>query len=307
MTSKPTDQHGGAGGFPFVVWHGDNWGCNLRNYQSTKSIPVLTTCSPVNCSHSIPFPTYRTIRDAEDWADTRAVARRLREQSLASPWSAKIRKLVWRGALSGRLLNFTSPRSRLGEFAAEHRSHPLLDVGISSIPARHFDPSINRTTTVPPDLTERILMKPKMPMENFSNYKAILDTDGNSWSSRFGQLLCTDSVILKVEPHFVDYFYRNLHPWKHYIPVRYDLSDLINKAEWALDPANQDKVLQIIASANRWCRTHMNRQAVMYDGLDVLNAYVSFLDRGNPNWPRVWRTSCKKLWNPSSGLEMRRV
>lgn len=42
----------------------------------------------------------------------------------------------------------------------------------------------------------------------------------NSWSSRFGTLLCYNSVIIKVEPEHVDYFYlKYLEPWKHFVPV----------------------------------------------------------------------------------------
>jgi len=39
---------------------------------------------------------------------------------------------------------------------------------------------------------------PKIPLTEFAKYKAILDIDGNSWSSRLGSLLCFNSVVLRV-------------------------------------------------------------------------------------------------------------
>jgi hypothetical protein len=115
------------------------------------------------------------------------------------------------------------------------------------------------------------------------------------------------SVVVKVEPQYVDYFYKTLHPWIHYVPVRYDLSDLLEKAEWVLDPVNHDAVLKIIDAANAWCHTHMTHQSIILDMLDVFEAYVSFLDRGSADWPELWRSNAWRLWDPSSGLGMRRL
>jgi hypothetical protein len=38
----------------------------------------------------------------------------------------------------------------------------------------------------------------RMPFEEQMTYKAIIDIDGNNWSSRFASLLCTNSVVIKV-------------------------------------------------------------------------------------------------------------
>jgi Glycosyl transferase family 90 len=290
-------------GFPIIVWHGDYRGCNHLNFQRNTSIPLFTTCARVSCSHSIPFPTYRTISDSlptpHDWD---AVFER---EAITNPWGSKIAKLVWRGGLTGPLDNYLSPRGRLGVFAAKHKSHPLLDVGIHHIPPRHYHPNSNRTS--PANLARRIHMKPPMPAANFSQYKAILDTDGNSWSSRFGRLLCANSVIVKVEPHYVDFFYRHLEPWRHYVPVRHDLSNLLEVVEWVLDEANERHVLQIVAAAQRWCRRHMTHGAMVHDMLDVLNSYVSYLDRGDSEWSTTWKESVGRLWDPSSKLAMQKL
>ena len=37
-----------------------------------------------------------------------------------------------------------------------------------------------------------------MPFNDQMKFKAIIDIDGNTWSSRFPELLCTNSVVIKV-------------------------------------------------------------------------------------------------------------
>lgn len=296
------DPSRGLPGFPLIFWHLDYTGCNLHNFKGKMSVPYLTTCASVRCNHSFPFPNYETIKDSLPNPASWDVA--FDEQNASHPWSGKVRQIVWRGTLTGKVettLTNPTPRVRLGMFAADHRSNPLIDIGIRGLPRSHAGDKVSS------EILRRIEMKPSMPFENFANYMAILDIDGNSWSSRFGKLLCINSVIVKVEPGYVDYFYKYLEPWSHYVPVRSDLSDLLEKIEWVLDPSNERRVLQIVSSANSWCRTHMTRQHVIRDMLDVLNAYVGLLDQGDARWADVWAERKARMWDPASGWEMQRL
>ena len=112
--------------------------------------------------------------------------------------------------------------------------------------------------------------------------------DGNSWSARFGTLLCYNSVIVKVEPEYVDYFYHDLIPWKHYVPVKQDLSDLVKNAEYILDPENDASVREIVASANAWCSQRFTRKQLAYDMIDIWEAYLQMLNRADPDWTKAW-------------------
>jgi Glycosyl transferase family 90 len=325
------------GGFPFVLWEGDFRSCNYQNYlfpsadgagkQSSRprraSVPVFTTCAHVNCSHAWPFPTYETISELlthdRDWE--RVIGR----YHALYPWQSKIKKLLWRGSLSGPLLNYSSPRARIALFAAQHRDHPLLDVGLHSIPSRHWP---NRTTAAADATTATAadrklgtanrqsrainftaLLGPDekvadfIPSSDFAKYAAILDTDGNSWSSRFGRLLCTNSVVLKVEPQYVDYFYKYLEPWVQYVPVREDLSDLLEKVEWALHPRNADQVQAVIARANQFCVQRMLHSSVTRDILDIFEAYVTSLDRRHPKWRNKWMPLKRQMLSKEEGSQ----
>jgi hypothetical protein len=72
----------------------------------------------------------------------------------------------------------------------------LFDIGLTNIPDRHQ--FLNLNLSVVGGLVDGV-----RPMEKFQQYAAILDIDGNSWSSRFCGLLCYNSVVLKVDPEYV--------------------------------------------------------------------------------------------------------
>ncbi|CAH2223578.1 Hypothetical predicted protein [Pelobates cultripes] len=48
-------------------------------------------------------------------------------------------------------------------------------------------------------------------------------------------LLAGDSVILKQDSIYYEHFYNELQPWKHYVPFKKDLSDLLEKIQWVKD------------------------------------------------------------------------
>ena len=157
-----------------------------------------------------------------------------------------------------------------------------------------------------------------------------MDIDGHSWSGRFGSLLCFNSVVLKVDPQYVDYFYakrepsygplydkvlsRNqnhqyqhqpLRPWKHYIPIRDDFSNLEEMTEFVLDTKNDDAVQQIIQSANDWCRTNMIEEVVAYDMLTIWDRYVQLLNANNRDWSRQYsNTASASIMRDGSALNM---
>jgi hypothetical protein len=74
-----------------------------------------------------------------------------------------------------------------------------------------------------------------IPMPKFFDYKYQISLDGTVASYRFPYLLSGDGLILKQQSSYYEHFYRNLLPNKHYIPIKKDLSDLIEKIQWAKD------------------------------------------------------------------------
>lgn len=72
-----------------------------------------------------------------------------------------------------------------------------------------------------------------IPMTKFFDYKYQISLDGTVASYRLPYLLAGDGLIFKQDSSYYEHFYRDLIPNKHYIPIKKDLSDLIEKIQWA--------------------------------------------------------------------------
>jgi hypothetical protein len=86
--------------------------------------------------------------------------------------------------------------------------------------------------------------KKMLSFEDQCKYKYILHIDGFTAAWRLCRELFSRSVILKVDSEWVEHYYDKLIPWKHYIPIKSDLSDLIQRIEWC---RINDKICEEIA------------------------------------------------------------
>ncbi|NXD10345.1 KDEL2 protein, partial [Nothocercus nigrocapillus] len=68
---------------------------------------------------------------------------------------------------------------------------------------------------------------------DFFKYKYQVNVDGTVAAYRFPYLLLGDSLVLKQASQYYEHFYTELQPWKHYVPVRRTLEDLLEKIKWA--------------------------------------------------------------------------
>lgn len=62
--------------------------------------------------------------------------------------------------------------------------------------------------------------------------------------------LAIGSCILKVQSKCKQWYYRDLRPWEHYIPIRADLSDLEDKVLWCRE--HDDDSRQIAEAGKRF-------------------------------------------------------
>lgn len=60
---------------------------------------------------------------------------------------------------------------------------------------------------------------------DFTDYRYILDIDGNGWSARTQQLFASGAVVIK-NSLFKEWWNDRIQPWKHYVPVTLDFSDI---------------------------------------------------------------------------------
>lgn len=285
-----------AAGIPFLVWYGDYKECNYHNWGN-RSIPLWTPAISIHCRYGIPMPNYKSYlasqESRDDWQDI------MQQYQTDYPWDnqTKIPKAVWRGSLSAANDDLQSVRWRLCQMATQMNSS-VLDVGLVSIPSRHDHLDLS---------WEAVGGRANViPQVDFQQYAAIIDVDGNSWSSRFGELLCYNSVVLKVAPEFVEYFYQDLMPWQHYIPVQADLSDLIEMASYAVDPHHAEQIRGIVKRANEWCATTLLKRSLGKAFVDILEAYALLLEQGNPQWQTRWKQYNETIFTHEA-FDMRRI
>ena len=75
-------------------------------------------------------------------------------------------------------------------------------------------------------------------------YKIILNLDGFASAFRIIQELYYNSCIIIPDSEYTDVLRDCLIPWKHYVPCKGDLSNLVNTIKWCVE--NDDKVLKIL-------------------------------------------------------------
>jgi hypothetical protein len=78
----------------------------------------------------------------------------------------------------------------------------------------------------------------------------VISVDGTVAAYRLPFLLAGDSLILKQESPFYEHFYRDLQPNVHFLPLKRDLSDVIEQINWAR--AHPEKVRQMISNARQF-------------------------------------------------------
>lgn len=66
-------------------------------------------------------------------------------------------------------------------------------------------------------------------------YKYLIDIGGNGYSGRLKLLLFSKRPLLLVDRNYIEYFHNDLTPYIHYIPVKMDLSDLLQQATWIME------------------------------------------------------------------------
>ncbi|KAJ7582876.1 glycosyl transferase family 90-domain-containing protein [Mycena floridula] len=146
-------------------------------------------------------------------------------------WSKKKAKLYWRGSASGGTISGPSfrnfPRFRLIDIGRNHSN--LMDVALTK-----FSDFLCIDCDKAAIKKEYGINGKGAPREEGYQFKYLFDVDGNSFSGRYFGLLRTGSLVFK-STIFEEYFNDWLKPYVHYIPVLPDMSDIVEKLEWAVD------------------------------------------------------------------------
>ncbi|KAJ7256590.1 hypothetical protein C8J57DRAFT_1472918 [Mycena rebaudengoi] len=158
-------------------------------------------------------------------------------------WEEKIAKIYWRGMSNGGMImgdNFRHfARFRLADLARENPG--LMDVHITRFTETLCEVELGCDR-------ERVMAEYNITgsadaRENLYKYKYVVDVDGTTFSGWFLGLLRSGSLVFK-STIFEEYFNDWLRPFEHFVSVLPDLSDLVQKIEWANANTAEARLIQ---------------------------------------------------------------
>jgi len=187
------------------------------------------------------------------------------------PWSERSDHLVWRGGFNGAGRIALEP-SEAGDLTVLPRQRmvfllagrPYCDVKFSEI-------AIDRGIWTETFRRGGLLGDP-VPEPFWLGSKYALDIDGhvNTWSNFLVRMLF-GCCVLKVESQFGfrQWYYDRLRPFEHFVPVRADLSDLVEKIDWA---RSHQREAQTIAEAGQRFAMALDFEAGKRDAVQIISA-----------------------------------
>lgn len=160
--------------------------------------------------------------------------RRLAASSL--PWSERSSDIVWRGSTTGvgRVTDEDMSASNLRLIQRVRMCLLLKGVpGVDVAFAGSAQPGVYALDSV--RLEQAGIFRELVPLSEWTRRRFAIDIDGftNAWSNLFNRLLLGCCIIKIASQYgFRQWYYDDLVPWRHYVPVKPDMSDLLDKLEW---------------------------------------------------------------------------
>lgn len=187
------------------------------------------------------------------------------------PWLSKKKQAFWRGNTTGfvdeQLLNISNYKEnhRMKLVALSRANKQLLDA--------KFNYTFNIDKALIAELNKLGYIANTVSVKNHIRYKYQICIDGYSasWARLYWQLAC-NCVTLKQDSQWITWFHNALVPYKHYIPVKNDMGDLIDKIKWAKE--NDGKVAAIANNANKFFNENLRYEHILLYLFLVLNEYA---------------------------------
>jgi hypothetical protein len=212
--------------------------------------PVFFSAKVINTPYVILIPDWRSI--GHWWISD---IKHIQSRAEKFPWEKKKDFAVWRGSLTKRI------------------RHKLCQ--ISKLYPQYLDAKFNseENPEVKKELMQEGLFGDRVSWEEFLECKYLPVMDGVVCAApAFQWRLLSNSVTLKPDSNEVQWFYRDLKPYVHYIPLKSDLSDLIEKLDWAKEHDSQCK--EIASRATQFAKEFLMYEDILLYFAQVLIRYA---------------------------------
>lgn len=113
-----------------------------------------------------------------------------------------------------------------------------------------------------------------MTIEEQLQYKFLLCIEGNDVATNLKWAMSSNSLVIMSKPKYETWFMEGrLEAGKHYVQVKDDYSDLIEKMDYYL--THESEALAIIGHANRWVEQFKNKKTEKLISLLVADKYFN--------------------------------
>jgi hypothetical protein len=221
--------------------------------NATEGIPIFAMCKSLGSNRSILIPDFDALNQGYQVLQNQDVTR------FEVPWESKVQMMVWRGSTAQNGIIITNSNfhqlSRVKLCELSFQKPQLIDARFTIFaqlgePVAYLEQFRGET----------------IRFEDQFNYKYHMLVDGNASSySASGWKFFTNSLVFKSDSKWIQWYYSQLTPWVHYIPIKTDLSDLVEKLEWAIQ---NELLAKTIAHNSREFAlthiTHLNNLTYLY-------------------------------------------
>ncbi|XP_039193653.1 protein O-glucosyltransferase 2 isoform X3 [Crotalus tigris] len=193
----------------------------LEKRKSSQDVhPIFSWCGSSE-SKDIVMPTYDLTDSVLETMGRVSLDMMSVQANTGPPWEEKNTTAIWRGR--------DSRKERLELVKMSRKFPEIIDAAFTNFFFFKHDESLYGP-----------IVK-HISFFDFFKSKYQINIDGTVAAYRLPYLLAGNSLVLKQDSIYYEHFYNELQPWKHFVPFKNDLSDLMEKLQWAKDHDEEAK------------------------------------------------------------------
>ena len=191
------------------------------------------------------------------------------------PFSSKKSVVLWRGNATGYGFGNNIPYRTVSRETLvktyTHSPFPFLDIGLS-LPKHFLKDSKNSKNQNLKTLQQ--YSKPNVSLGDQLQYKYILSVEGNDVATNLKWVMASNSLVMAPIPQIESWFLESrLVPYVHFLPIKDDFSDLVEKYHWA--ESHPSDCEQMILNAKTYVKSFMDQKKELELQKQVLMYYLN--------------------------------
>ncbi len=213
--------------------------------EEEETVPIFVMSKKRDLHSGILIPDFESLKKNYQVLEKKDITQ------METSWEGKKPQLVWRGSTAQ--WNYWPPHgkpipflSRVELCALSSRHPEVIDAKFTSFPGSEHLPYFTQ------------YQGSRISFEDQLQYKYHIHVDGNASAySCSGWKLFTNSLLFKPDSEYIQWYSNALEPYVHYVPVKRDLGDLMEKIRWAI--ANDDQSKIIAANCRQFAKNNITK------------------------------------------------